>query len=526
MSMPGRLGVLKNQDETGNVVTLQSCGLNEGGYTGIFPEAPESSIDLINTDYVGFWTLSENSGMEANDISENSLPMDYIGSPSLNGDIGTYFNGVNQCAKGTNCGIYDTTNSITIVAMIHPTHIGNRMSIVSKWSSDTDNRSWAVEIDVNGHLCFLASAGAGVAGSMCSIAVLEPNKTYKIIATFNSGTAKIYINGELDSTSTFTNTYIKNSTEFINIARRSDSTYYFEGYLRNISIYRYAWSAEQVAALPCIAVNNRNCSDTDVPPPQEDGSTYRNIIESLRSNAAVYHYTLDNLGSGNYSETNNNVTLNMLNIDEHDSDGIVNEATIFNGNSSYGKIDKDKLKSFAYSDNTMMCWVNIPYAPPSGGDNDSGAGLITRICSNGNYGTALSIVAPPWANFGKVAFATSITLNVDGTPQQKGTDSRNMSPEFQYNHWYFVVTVLDKTNGELRLYVDGSFIAKSTFDPNDDIWGCYSGSGDDLGWLIGISSPNNSERTWILDGKMDEITFVDRVLTSSEISSLWNSGKK
>ena len=78
--------------------------------------------------------------------------------------------------------------------------------------------------------------------------------------------------------------------------------------------------------------------------------------------------------------------------------------------------------------------------------------------------------------------------------------------------WYHILVTHDNTGSSRHLYLDGTSVA------NDSNVTVYQGGGD---FQIG----NTQDSTDFMDGYVDEFNFWARVLTASEIASLYNDGR-
>ncbi len=86
------------------------------------------------------------------------------------------------------------------------------------------------------------------------------------------------------------------------------------------------------------------------------------------------------------------------------------------------------------------------------------------------------------------------------------------------NVWYHVVGVLDFSQGESTLYVDGQVASSIVLDPAASI---EPPTGP---WRIGISRPGYTEYRGACHAVLDDVRLYDRVLTPAEVRALHLAG--
>jgi hypothetical protein len=89
--------------------------------------------------------------------------------------------------------------------------------------------------------------------------------------------------------------------------------------------------------------------------------------------------------------------------------------------------------------------------------------------------------------------------------------------------WHHLAGVVDMSNHEVRLYVNGSpppFNQSATFPAGVSAWAGYASEP----WLIGINNPAGGGARYQADGTVDDVRIYDRVLSSAEIQTLASGG--
>jgi len=175
------------------------------------------------------------------------------------------------------------------------------------------------------------------------------------------------------------------------------------------------------------------------------------------------------------------------------SGGKIGEGYDFDGSTNY--IDTNDGGAFVFNnDFTVSAWINRDvYAS----NNDF---IVDKRDAN-NDGWLFGVIAD------------KLALNIDNS------DTLSSDTVLLANTWYYVVAVVDRSGtGKVRLYVNG--VEESSYSSQPDV------SSDTVSVTadarIGMGS--YSLDTNGMDGLIDEVGLWNRALTSTEITSLYNSG--
>lgn len=103
-----------------------------------------------------------------------------------------------------------------------------------------------------------------------------------------------------------------------------------------------------------------------------------------------------------------------------------------------------------------------------------------------------------------------------GVFQQWASDSVQLT---SLATWYHVVVTVDLDTETVKMYVNGSEVACSKVSGTTIGATFYNGTAD---FLIGSQKEDPTYNYW--DGLLDEVGLWDKVLSASEVSSLYNSG--
>ncbi len=112
-----------------------------------------------------------------------------------------------------------------------------------------------------------------------------------------------------------------------------------------------------------------------------------------------------------------------------------------------------------------------------------------------------------------------IRLNSDGRfyanfHQSSGGATVISSPQYtDWTKWYHLVQVVDYSQGEMRLYVDGQQVATTTFNAS------YPATSTTAPWRIGYVPAGRNQ--WSARGSFWEAKIYDHALTSSEVADLY-----
>lgn len=82
--------------------------------------------------------------------------------------------------------------------------------------------------------------------------------------------------------------------------------------------------------------------------------------------------------------------------------------------------------------------------------------------------------------------------------------------------YYHVASVVDKSAGTIKLYVNGELVGTDTFTP-----GAAAREYGTATWKIGIASPGASSWGWAADGSIDDARIYNKALSDQEVAELY-----
>ena len=291
MAIPVRLGILNNKDSEGRT-GMPECGIGVGGR---WPP-PQSTGAGATTDYVAYWKLDESIGPEVLDISENILDLEHV-DVSLNNINAPYYDG-SAYSFGENTAMYDSSTELSVVffyKVISSSQI--RQALVTKWGI-IGNRSWEVFLNSSGNLQFSINDNYTIS-TMSSFNTA--GTTYKVVAIFKAGASgesafEIWVN---DAKVLLANDPmpmellpIEKHTAKVMVAGRDDSRHFFEGWIRDVYIYRYRLNKNEILSIPDVIIGDR---DTPIEPPEPPPEGYFTLQTYVAGNGTI------NPSSGNYT---------------------------------------------------------------------------------------------------------------------------------------------------------------------------------------------------------------------------------
>ncbi|MEI6820595.1 MAG: FISUMP domain-containing protein [Bacteroidota bacterium] len=215
---------------------------------------------------------------------------------------------------------------------------------------------------------------------------------------------------------------------------------------------------------------------------------YNANYSTIPTNGLVANYPF-NGNANDESNNGNNGTVNGATLTT-DRFGKPNSAYSFNG--SYIEIpDNVNLHPQSY---TISAWVNF--------SDYSGVRMI--LAKNAGNSTAESIGL--W-------YMGQYITNIGGS--NYGSNWITYSGDTPFNKWFFLTSQYDNTTGILTLFINGNVIASGTA-------GCTIGY-DGQPWSIGTEKENGGYN-YFFNGKIDDIRIYDRILSASEIQTLYHEG--
>ncbi|MBI5360865.1 MAG: DUF2341 domain-containing protein, partial [Planctomycetes bacterium] len=527
--------------------------INNSGSTALSDYQVKISNPIYDeTSLTGGWHFEEGTGTSAADSSGNNnngtLYIAAGGSQTsataawANGISGRFggalnFDGTDDYADLGNLSGMSTT-SFTIAVWIKTSDTGQGKIVTKASDTNPNNQAFDLGILSTGKAyLFLDNAPAGMDDwSQGGSRTINDGAWHYVVATFNSGTVRIYVDGTVDLATTSTAASVRAFTWPVCVAGRSSeisAANFFSGMVDEVQIFSRALFAEEVSArYEAKAKLNYNdmrfagVSGTEFPFWMEKDGTFWVKITGVNSVPAglstIYSYYGNSsaAGAGSYANTataagtsysyNGNTGLKgewLMNNSWNDSsgnnyNGTANNGITFTATSRFGSnagiFDGVNDNVSVPNPNNSYPFTVSLWALHDTGWNPSGSGNMDEMLNLSIGGQRVSLgISDYWDGNGEIVLLYGGT-NHWGT----GTRPSTTGP----NDWHLITWVVYASNdSNHKVYIDG------VSQPMINRGGNHGGS---AGWNIGSNSTDNGEN-W--PGKIDEVRIYNRTLSQSEI---------
>ncbi len=248
----------------------------------------------------------------------------------------------------------------------------------------------------------------------------------------------------------------------------------------------YAWTVPNTPSTQCkirvLDASNASVGDTS--------NAVFSIAPLTLTDGLVAYYPFNgnaNDESGNF----NNGTVSGASLTS-DRNGNSNQAYSFNGSNNYISIPDNS--SFRPVNLTVSAWV-------FGYDFSSNRQILAKNAGSGAYESIDMLINNSGYNF----------MGNIGGPSSWGTWLQSPNP-ISVNQWHHLVYTFDDVSNLQKQYIDGVLVNSGT-EATSIIY-------DSKPWTIGAEYENNI-MSWFFSGKIDDIRIYDRVLSDSEVLSLF-----
>jgi hypothetical protein len=221
-----------------------------------------------------------------------------------------------------------------------------------------------------------------------------------------------------------------------------------------------------------------------------------------RDPTLVGHWKLDDTGATAIDATGNDNTGILVNEPQR-TQGKMGGAIAFDGKDRYVNIPNSaSLEKLQDQNFTVAAWFR-PHSKPAGtGDaNDSAYAIVVKG-------------GPPEG----LRYGNDQRFTLEHCLGAAGTVTVTTAGVYAPGSFYHVAGVVSRTEGALRIYVNGKQDGQTNFP---------SGSAArDFGtetWKLGIASPTALSRRWSADGTIDDVRLYNRALGPSDVRALSGS---
>src|SRR6185503_1333269 len=213
----------------------------------------------IDATLVGCWQMEENGGSILIDGSSFTNHASLIGSPVWTpGMVGTYslsLNGTTQYASVPDDASLDLTNQITIAGWIKPGRVATQDLVKKAINGGTNGYELSLASSTSAFpqkVFFRINQGTSADTYRVNSTTLYPidgNTWMHVAATFDGTNLKIYINGQLEGTTSAAGQTISTNSLALGLGAQSDGQRMYQGALDDVRIYNRALTLAEIQAL-------------------------------------------------------------------------------------------------------------------------------------------------------------------------------------------------------------------------------------------------------------------------------------
>ncbi|WP_414838296.1 LamG domain-containing protein [Candidatus Nanosalina sp. VS9-1] len=421
------------------------------------------------TGLVGWWPLNEDSGSTAYDLSGNNNHGTLNGgvTKGVAGKGGLTGYGFDK-SSGDNVSFPDSPvldlSTVSVFAWIRPRNpTSNGVDgVVVKGGSST--RNYQLDIDSSQGLAWYDENG----GSLHSGVMPEQGKWTHVGATFQNGTLKLYVDGELVATEEGRPS-LPSSSESGAVGTDNHGNF-FDGDISDIRIYNRSLQASEIQAL------------------YDWGSgDYARPLNNQNSSSAVSRWSFNSSGADDVWGSNSGTVSGATYL----SDGGPRENGAYSFDGSSSKITLPD-GTFSIADGGNDFSLSLWYYPES-----TGKQILVSLRGDWNWQLQYDALGNS-----KIRF-----INYDGSSNRTVETSRAI----ETGHWYHV-TAAYSSSGTGRIYVNGVDEASGSLwtNPQQTSNGNFIGVFDDY--------------KEYLNGVIDDLRLYSKFIQPSEVSQLYRYG--
>jgi hypothetical protein len=450
---------------------------------GVDGEEPLANL-IYQSGLLAYWKFNEGIGSSARDSSENNLDATIYGATWIDYEMGKAlsFDGTNDYAT---TAALANPQRITLEAIVKPDRLTGDQQVIS-------NGGNYYSLGFKGNNVFGSIYSSAAYHTITSATTVSIGQTVHIALTYDQSNIKLYINGSLDQSVSYSNP-ISADTRIVSIGSGYgiSPVNYFNGTIDEVILCNYARTSKEIFTDYSNTFPSQNLTT---------GKFYNGL--ELAEKALLIYPNGPGIGSscvgywnfdkGSGSEANDS--------SENDNDGtLMNGPTWVDG--KHGKaLDFDGVDDYINCGNDVSLYpmgsVTVEAWFKHTGQNGY---LFSNWFGGGWRGI----------NLGVYTGSTDYLIFSIGNNAQ-GNDSANAGSKFNDGNWHQVVGVYDQTNLRLKIYVDG--IVKE--DKSTSITSI--GYGSNTAKNVTLGAPFDGTCYW-LNGTIDEIAIYNRAKSPEEI---------
>jgi hypothetical protein len=471
-----------------SIVDVTSNTLLYGGTLkeGIIADQDEDPVSPEqNTLAVSHWRFDDNNGCMALDSYGDNhgmlRPECISNSPTwVEGKINSalFFDGIDDYVQVDNAANLNPRSAITVSTWIkwaiNPTTGGSWASIVSK---DGDRQYRLQHNQDNTKFEFAVRTNSGGRWLTSTTKPVE-NVWYYVVGTYDGETLKIYVNGSLENSLSYSGDILQSSSPLL-IGSHSSTGRNFNGIIDEIALYNRTLSASEIQDYYLQTISQESQNDT--------------LIAHWKFNEAEGSIANDSSGNENHG-TINDALWKM---------GVNGTALYFNGIDSNVHVDRAGHPELDPVENiTVMAWVKNTDLNDNYMNN-----IIGRSGGSDGYSYRLYI------NDGSSHDNIGVSLRT----QTGGIQSREWTWAEMNESWFHVaMTFSNENGGTLRLYHNALEVGNWD-NIGQNLRYRTAFAGDDLYIGSGYQFTSN-----YFKGLIDDVRIYDATLKSSDIENIYD----
>jgi hypothetical protein len=424
-----------------------------------------------------YWTFDEGSGTTINDSSGNK----YHGTMSS-----ATWQSADSCISnkclvfdGNSSGVdtlhdfsWSSTDPYTISVWVRPTTTTEDHAILGKTSYEYT----LMQDDNRFRFTYWSNGGGGIT-SLQSSTIITAGNWYYISVVSDGTTAKMYIDGKLESTDSNIAGTNQNRTESLKIGYgytnngSGAGTHYFSGSIDEVKIYPYARSSSQIQ----VGYNSRGSGSSSVVLGAHD--------QSALSNGLVGYWKMDEATGTSVTDSSGNGLTGTLNGSTSWITGKFGSA----GSTDNSNSDRMLISAAPNltSEWTTSVWFQYPLA-------STGGSWWTLFRGGGAVGQDHQVIVS----------RSSYLLGMYDNTTSSGFNSTGFAMNTLTNGWHHMATVGSGTSQ--KFYIDGKYVGQTDKKSTSGIYSVGNCSCDGQSW-----------------GTFDEVRVYNRALSPTEVTQLY-----
>ena len=207
-------------------------------------------IDLDNG-IISYWEFDVSSATQVDSVGSNDGTVDgatYTASGKING--GYDYDGSNDKIEVTDDATLDLGNNLTVSAWVRLETAVSYFTFLCKGNLGTGDINYAFQTEGAGDKFRFFVLDAGAHEHIDSTTSVVTNTWYHVVITVNGATAKLYIDGTLETTDTIFTTSIPTNAKALFFGARDDgTTQFWNGQIDEVGIWSRALTSDEVTAL-------------------------------------------------------------------------------------------------------------------------------------------------------------------------------------------------------------------------------------------------------------------------------------